>query len=65
MDSYHIPTKPNQHNPGQEKDDTEEGFGGLLPTSTRPGATVEKLDADQASDKAWNKVFGAKQKVSA
>ncbi len=53
---------------GDEKEEVKtdkDGFGGLLPTSTIPGATVEKMDADQASEKAWTKVFGAKEKASA
>lgn len=47
-----------------EKTKTEEAvFGGLLPTSTPPGETAEKMSPDQASEKAWSQVFGAKEKV--
>jgi hypothetical protein len=58
---------PDLKEKGDDKKETtdESGFGGLLPTSTLPGATVEKMDGDQASEKAWSKVFGAKEKVTA
>jgi hypothetical protein len=53
---------------GDDKEESrvdDEGFGGLLPTSTLKGATVEKMDGDQAAEKAWTKVFGAKKAVTA
>jgi hypothetical protein len=65
LEEKHPELKEDKGDDKKEDDTDESGFGGLLPTSTRPGATVEKLDAGQASEKAWSKVFGAKDKVSA